>query len=138
MQVKVYDNDGKLIREGSARADEVKVGNGVVIRYELMGVIAMMIIQSLTAVWWASGISTNVRFMADEMKELKSSIAAGAIDRYTSAEASKDREVMSDRINSLEKRMQSIVDNGTPGADRRLSVLEYKLGIERNDRYEKK
>ena len=126
--VKVYDDHGKLMREGNARSEEVKK-SGFIIRYELMGVIAMMIIQSLTAVWWASGISTNVKFMAEEMKELKVAMAAGTADRYRGSDAAKDREVINDRIAGVEQRVQKLFDYGSPYLDKRLSVVEYKLGL---------
>jgi hypothetical protein len=118
---------------GNHNSDEVN-GSGIIIRYELVGVIVMMLIQSLTAVWWASGVTANMKYLTDEIKDIKASIAAGTVDRYKGSDAAKDREVLNDRINAIDRRLQSIIEHGTPITDKRISLIEYKLGIPNGSR----
>lgn len=67
-KIEVYKN-GKLIHEGDDRRLEGGA-KGFTIRYELLGIIGLMFVQFVGAVWWASSISKDVAHVAKSLETL--------------------------------------------------------------------
>jgi hypothetical protein len=104
--VKVYDDDGRLIRQGPARNEEEK--KGFTVRYELMGIIGIMIIQTMGGVWWASSTNTNLYNMKSELTDIKSQLARAYIDRFTAVDAERAHAAIDRRMDKAEARISDL------------------------------
>lgn len=102
--VKVYDDAGNLIREGEERTKNT----GFVVRYELLGIIGIMIIQTLGGVWWAATMTSDSKYMRAEMADIKLQLASASNGKYTTAEAVKDFGVIEKRLDKLETRVMNL------------------------------
>lgn len=78
---------------------------GFLIRYELLGIIAIMILQLVGAIWWASSMSSDVRYMRADMIRLTSTIDKASADRYRSTDAQKDFFAVYQRLERNEARI---------------------------------
>ena len=62
-------------------------------------------VQLFGAVWFVSGLSAEVKYLREEITEVKSSLNAGTQWRYTSIDASRDKELVRALISAIEKRV---------------------------------
>ena len=88
-------------------------GRGFVVRYELLGIIAMMMVQSLGGIWWASSMNTNMDNVKDELSSIKVRIENSTTDRYRGADAQKDFTNVYTRISANENRILKLEDRVT-------------------------
>lgn len=83
--------------------------NGVVIRYEFLGIISLLIIQTMGGVWWGSSLTTKLNLMSEEFKssrmEIKEEIKSLTEDRYTAKDALRDFAMVHGRIDKAENRI---------------------------------
>lgn len=63
----------------------------------VLGIIA----QTMMAIWWASGVSTELSHLSDDVNELRK-------QRYTQNDYTKDAAVMSQRIVDAERRLAGL------------------------------
>jgi hypothetical protein len=59
--------------------------------------------QTATGIWWASAITADMRYVREEITESKA-------ERYSKAEAAKDKELYLAFIKSLEDRIKRLED----------------------------
>ena len=90
--------------------------HGLVIRFELLGVIAALVIQTAAALWSFSAMTVKVEFVQQALIEIKEDMNNRMADRYTSRDAAKDFASIKERIIRNEER---IVRN-----DERITILE--------------
>ncbi len=89
--------------------DERRGASGFVVRFELLGVLLAIIIQTLTAVWWGSAVTTKMDYIQETLK-------TGALKNYTIDQAIASNERIFDRINRSEERIDILekkVDKAT-------------------------
>lgn len=84
---------------------ERRTNAGFIIRFELLGVLGAIIIQTLTAVWWGSAVSTKLDYTQQAITELKSNVDARTTDRYTAKDAERDLGAINTRISSNDQRI---------------------------------
>lgn len=53
---------------------------GFVVRYELLGIIGIMIAHLIGAVWWSSTITSNVLHMASNLERLTKVVEKASLD----------------------------------------------------------
>jgi len=103
--VKIFDDNGKLIREGKARVDEQK---GFVVRYELLAIIFIMLTQTMGGIWWASATNTNLYNVKNELTDIKSQLQRSVSERFTAADAERAHNAIEKRIDKHEDRITSL------------------------------
>jgi hypothetical protein len=62
-------------------------------------------VQLFGAVWFISGLSAEVKHLRQEITEVKASLNGGIQYRYTSIDASRDKELIQALITSIEMRV---------------------------------
>jgi len=72
-----------------------------------IALIAMMIIQTFGAVWWAAGFQATVTTKLDDLSLQVASLNA---DKYTKSDAQKDSALMQQKINDVDRRLTKIED----------------------------
>lgn len=94
--------------ESSESVTERRVTNGFVVRFELLGVLLAIIVQTITAVWWGATVTTKMDYMQQAVAGLKIELNSTMSDRYTNKDAIKDFAVINDRITRTENRITAI------------------------------
>ncbi len=91
-------------------AQEVKKLETVMIPYSVLGVIFTIILQTMGAIWWASGITFKIDYLQKTQAEFNQSILEGTKNRYTSLDASRDWNNNEKRLNGIESEIKIIQD----------------------------
>lgn len=89
-------------------AEEVKKIETVMIPYSVLGVIFAIILQTMGAIWWASGITFKIDYLQKTQAEFNQSILEGTKNRYTSVDASRDWNANEKRLGGIEADINSI------------------------------
>jgi len=89
--------DGHEVHRGPERRIDEVVKQGFTVRYELLGIIAMIIIQTLGAVWWSAGISKDMAYIKNQV-----------FNSYQSNDAAKDFASRDAVIMVMNKRLESL------------------------------
>lgn len=79
--------------------------HGIIIRFELLGVIAALVIQTAAALWSFSAMTVKVEYVQKALTEIKSDMISQMGDRYTNKDAMKDIAAVLDRINTNASRL---------------------------------
>jgi len=103
--VKVYDESGNLIREGSPRDEDKK---GFIVRYELLGIIVIMLIQTMGGIWWAATQTERMVGVRNELYQIKTQMTAFTDGTYKTADAEKAHFMIDKRIDKVEVRMDKL------------------------------
>lgn len=74
------------------------------------GVVTL--IHIATGVWWASAISTDVRYMREEQHQMKLDLRAVRTDAQTAAAAAQDKQMLLDLVADHEARLRAIERGG--------------------------
>jgi hypothetical protein len=101
--VKVYDDNGKLVREGQPRFDEEK--RGFIVRYELMGIIAIMLLQTMGGIWWAATQTANMANVKAELIVIKTQLLNYTNNVYKAADAERAHIAIDRRLDKSEARI---------------------------------
>ena len=88
--------------------EEVKKIETVMIPYSVLGVIFAIILQTMGAIWWASGITFKIDYLQKTQQEFNQSILEGTKNRYTSIDATRDWNTNEKRLGSIEADIKSI------------------------------
>jgi hypothetical protein len=86
--------------------DEKK--SGFVVRYELLGIIAIMLIQTMGGMWWAATLTSDLQHVKEELVAIKVQLLAQTQNSYKIAEAEKDFRVVNDKIEKLEAKTNKL------------------------------
>ena len=68
-------------------------------------ILVFIVLQTLAAIWWASGITTTQRFMIEEIKLLRGRVELLTTSIYTESRAARDFEIRDRVIQSLDTRL---------------------------------
>ena len=82
--------------------------HGLIIRFELLGVIAALVVQTAAALWSFAVVTTKVEFVQKALVDIKEDMNTRMVDRYTSKDAERDFARISDRIQRNEQRMDKL------------------------------
>lgn len=63
-----------------------------------IALVAGIFVQTMTAVWWAAGVSNDLKVVRAELREQRA-------ERYTQRDAIKDMELAKQRIDDMERRV---------------------------------
>ena len=77
----------------------------------LIGVFIFMTMQTLGAVWWASGQSTKLDFIKQNQDELKVIVKEKMDDRYTLERSKIDWSANNIRINIIEVKLEQLKED---------------------------
>lgn len=92
--------------------DRSKVTLGVAI-----SAAAYLIVQTVVVTWWASSISAN-------LQNLKDSVASGTANRYSSIDASRDKQIFEQKENAVDMEIKALSVMATNNHDSVLSLQE--------------
>lgn len=81
---------------------------GVIIRYELLGIIAIMVIQTMGGIWWAASMTTDMANVKKELVNINAQILVASSDRYRAADASRDFSIIEKRLDRNEARIANL------------------------------
>lgn len=87
---------------------EVRKIETVMIPYSVLGVIFAIVLQTMGAIWWASGITIKIDFLQKSQQEFTQTIIDGTRNRYTSLDASRDWALNEKRIVKVEEDIKLI------------------------------
>lgn len=87
-------------------------------------ILIFLVAQSGAGIWWAAT-------MTERLSSLTVKVSESAADRYRSADAARDRVAVETEVANLRRDFEQVKSEGSPITDRRLSVIEYRLGISR-------
>ena len=73
-------------------------------------VVISILIQTLTACWWASSITTEQRYLVAAVKDLRIKIDDGMDDRYRAKDAEKDFGIRDIRIGRIDQKIEDLED----------------------------
>lgn len=104
-KIEIYKNGVKVREAEQIRSGD---GKGFIVRYELLGIIAIMIIQFCGAIWWASSMASEVRYVRSDLTKLTLAVENGTRDRYSASDAKKDFEYVNLRISANESRISAL------------------------------
>jgi len=100
---------------------------GFVVRYELLGIIGIMVIQLAGSIWWASSMQTEVKYMRADIVRLTSALETATQDRYKPSDASRAHEHIYATIAKNEVRITNIEYKELDQSEKRLSALENRM-----------
>jgi len=106
---KTGDPDRRTGGQGAGGQGEIK---GFTVRYELLGIISLMVVQLVGASWWASSMAADVRYMRQDIVKLTLQITQQNDERYKASEAAKDFAAVDARMNRYEARLLVIENKG--------------------------
>jgi len=92
-------------RRGRDPVIEENKKQGFVVRYELLGIIAIMLIQTMAGIWWAATLTTDLSNVKKELVEIKLQLSENAHNSYTASEAAKDLATVHNRIDRTDARL---------------------------------
>jgi len=78
---------------------------GFVIRFELLGLIFAIVVQTIAAVAWGSALTTKVDFTQKAIADLYIAIKDSGTNRYTSKDADRDFSAVEKRLDNHEQRI---------------------------------
>lgn len=81
-------------------------------------VLIFLVAQLFLGIWWASGQTARVSFMADTIVEIKAELKEHTKTQYSAEQAATDKRAQLDLISQITQRVSSI--------EQRVSVLERK------------
>jgi hypothetical protein len=85
-----------------------------------------LIVQTMGLTWWMSGTSTTLAFMKDELASFK--ISSNTADAKASVIAFTTSNLEA-KVAILRMEFDEIKANGSPRTDKRLTAIEYQLGL---------
>lgn len=92
--------------------DPERRAQGFVIRYELLGILVAIVVQTLAVVWWGGAfqatVTTKMDYMRGDIMTLKSDLKDSITDRYTAKDANRDLSFLNKRIDKNEDRIQQL------------------------------
>lgn len=103
------DNDEKEILVGRERRKE-----NILVPYPILGIIFAIVVQSMGALWWASGFSSSVSVKLDYLQKTQAEVGQAVIDgsrnRYSLSDASRDWSFNDKRLTVIESELEKLKD----------------------------
>jgi|GEM_PF-4708436 len=94
------------------RGEYIEPKTGMVIRFELVGIIIAIAIQTFGVVWWggsfSSIVTTKIDYLQQSIAALKSDVKDNLTERYTSKDAAKDFLSIYQRVDRNDSRLTRI------------------------------
>ena len=81
---------------------------GFVIRYELLSIILIMVLQLLGGMWWASSTNTNLINMKAELVSIKAQLEQATRDRFTGLDAERAHAAIEKRLDKIDSRVETL------------------------------
>lgn len=95
--------------------DRQCMAEGIKLSRTVLGLIATVLLQVAGLLVWGSSLNARVEFIQTQLVEIKESMVAGTRDRYTTGDASRDKELYlqlfkgnADRISKLETEVHAL------------------------------
>lgn len=102
------NEDEKEILIGKDRRKE-----NIMVPYSVLGIIFAIVVQTMGALWWASGFSSSVSVKLDYLQKGQTELSSAILDsdksRYTLSDAQKDWAVNEKRLSALEAEVRSFI-----------------------------
>lgn len=83
-------------------AESIRVNRSV------LGLIVTLLIQIAALLIWGSALNARVSFIQEQLVDIKSSMTTGTQQRYTTSDASRDKELYMRLFESNEKRISKL------------------------------
>lgn len=80
----------------------------LMIPYSMIGVVMSIVIQTMGAIWWASGVNVKLDYIQKTQVDFAQTIYEGTKNRYTSLDAFKDWTENNKRIDTIEKDLKEL------------------------------
>jgi len=82
----------------------MEIKKGFIVRFELLGIIVGLLLQTIAAVWWAAGTSTMLQVLKQEVIDVKIKLDS----QYKAADAGRDFSIRDQKISFLEREIEAI------------------------------
>lgn len=92
---------------------EEKRRDNIMIPYSLIGVIVAVLLQTMGAVWWSSGVSVKLDYQQRSIADLTQTVIDGTKNRYTALDAEKDWSANERRLAAAETEIRDSINRIT-------------------------
>lgn len=86
----------------------------ILVPHSVLGIVFAIVVQSMGAIWWASGFSSSVSVKLDYLQKTQTDLTQTVIDgtknRYTTFDAERDWSYNEKRLSSIESDIKILKD----------------------------
>lgn len=99
----------------------------IMIPYSMIGLIFAIILQSMGAVWWSSGVNVKLDYLQKSQTELATQLTTASQNKYTSLDAARDW-ANNDKRAELDELTVKALSDKIDIDDKRITILETEHG----------
>lgn len=74
----------------------------------MLTILLFVATQAIAGIIWGSTLSVRVSYMSDQINKMEATLTSGTQFRYTSADASKDKELMHSLVSANGRRLEAL------------------------------